>query len=274
MMQSPALSAQVFAILGALIEEKTGLHYRPDDRALLADKLAPRLAEAGFETFLDYYYFLRYDAAGAGEIDSLVDALVVGETYLFRENDQLVAMIEEVIAPRVAAGQRPRIWSAACATGEEPYSIAMLLASRGLLARTELVASDISPRALARARSGRLGRRALRHDPPRDVSGYFTRLETGELEMNPVIHRAVDFHRVSLIDADAIARLGAFDVILCRNVLIYFDDDTARRVIDGLTAALVPGGTLLVGVSESLLRLGTSLVSEERRGVFMYRRTG
>jgi chemotaxis protein methyltransferase CheR len=268
----PELSPQVFAILRGLIEERTGIHYKPDDRGLLGDKLMGRLAEAGFDSFLDYYYFLRYDPDGAVEMDALIDSIVVGETYLFREYDQLLFLVDDLLLPAVEAGHRPRVWSAACATGEEPFSVAILLHRRGALGQVELVASDISPRALERARGGVLARRALRHLPPIDVSDCLTELPAGTLAISPFIRDAVTWQRVNLVDQSAVSGLGRFDVVLCRNVLIYFDDPTARRVIELLAGALVPGGVLLVGVSESLLRFGTSLVSEERSGTFYYRR--
>ena len=269
----PVLSPQVFAILGALIEERTGIHYQPDDRELLGDKLMGRLVEAGFDSFLDYYYFLRYDPAGPAEMDALIDSIVVGETYLFREYDQLLFLVDDLLRPAVASGRRPRVWSAACATGEEPFSIAILLHRRGLLGQVELVASDISRRALERAQRGVLGRRALRHVPPLDIGDCLTELPGGTLALSSFIRDGIAWHRVNLVDKGAVASLGCFDVVLCRNVLIYFDDPTARRVIELLGDALVPGGVLLVGVSESLLRFGTSLVSEERRGTFYYRRS-
>ena len=119
--------------------------------------MAARAPEAGFESLLDYYYFLRYDAGGAKELDALIDALVVGETYFFRELPPLEVVVGELVAPAVAAGRRPAIWCAACATGEEPLTLAMMLAERGILGEVEIVASDISARALERARAGRFG---------------------------------------------------------------------------------------------------------------------
>lgn len=270
---TPELSPQVFAILASLIEERTGIHYKPEDRGLLGDKLMARLPEVGFDSFLDYYYFLRYDPAGLAEMDALIDSIVVGETYLFREYDQLRFMVDELVMPQVAAGRRVRIWSAACATGEEPYTVAILLDRRSALDQVDLVASDISPRALERARRGLLQRRALRHQPPVDVSGCWIERPGGTLELSPHLREAVDWRRVNLTDERQIAGLGTFDIVLCRNVLIYFDDSTARRVVDLLGTALAPGGALLVGVSESLLRFGTSLASEERSGTFFYRRS-
>lgn len=271
-MEYRELSPQVFAILGALIEERTGIHYKPEDRRLLGDKLAGRLAEAGFDSFLDYYYYLRYDPAGEAEMNAVIDAIVVGETYLFREYDQLLFAVDELLVPAVRAGRRPRVWSAACATGEEPFSLAIMLDHRDVLDEVELVASDISARSIERARRGIFPRRSLRHAPPFDVSGCWSEQPGGSLEMHPRLRAAIAWHRVNLLDRDAVTGLGEFDLILCRNVLIYFDDHTSRRVVENLGAALVPGGVLLVGVSESLLRLGTSLTSEERGGVFFYRR--
>ncbi|XXY48088.1 protein-glutamate O-methyltransferase CheR [Sorangium sp. So ce269] len=267
------ISPQVFAIFTALIAEKIGIHYDAGDRELLGDKLSVRALEVGFDSLLDYYYFLRYDPAGAAEIDALTDALVVSETYFFREFGQLEVTIAEFIAPRVAAGKRPRIWSAACASGEEPLTIAMLLAERGLLDKVELVASDVSARALARARAGVFGPRSLRSNaPPPAFAARWLQVAPDRVTVSAELQRAIDWRRINLLDATEIAALGQFDVIVCRNVLIYFHDNTARWVVSNLSGALVAGGVLLVGVSESLLRLGTALSCEERGGVFVYRK--
>ncbi|MDC3960360.1 CheR family methyltransferase [Polyangium jinanense] len=271
------ISPQVFAILGALIEEKLGIHYGPLDKDLLGDKVAVRAVEAGFDSLLDYYYYLRYDPSGPVELDALADVLVVGETYFFREFDQLEALVREILVPLAeASGSRNvRVWSAACATGEEPYSMAMLLAERGLLDRVEIVASDVSTRSLAAARAGEYGPRSLRSQvkvPP--CAWRFLQKNGERIVVSDHIRNAVDFRRINLLDGDAIKTLGLFDAIVCRNVLIYFQDSTARRVIDALTGVLVPNGALLVGVSESLLRLGTALRCEERGGAFVYRKVG
>ncbi|KYF63994.1 chemotaxis protein CheR [Sorangium cellulosum] len=268
------ISPQVFAIFSALIAEKIGIHYDAADRELLGDKVSVRAIEAGFDSLLDYYYFLRYDPAGAAEIDALIDALVVNETYFFRELAQIEVAIAELVAPRVAAGGRPRIWSAACASGEEPLTIAMLLAERGLLDKVELVASDVSARALARARSGVFGPRSIRSNaPPPAFASRWLQVTPDRVTVSAELQKAIDWRRINLLDAAEVASLGEFDVIACRNVLIYFHDNTARWVISNLSGALAAGGVLLVGVSESLLRLGTALSCEERGGVFMYRKT-
>jgi chemotaxis protein methyltransferase CheR len=264
------LRPQVFAILSALIEERSGLHYDLADADMIADKLSTRAIEAGFDSLLDYYYYLRYDDASQAELDALLDILVVNETYFFRELDTLKRMISDFVEPQVRAGARPRVWCAACSTGEEPLTIAMLLADRGLLDRVELTASDISSRALARAQAGEFGPRSLRHPPPDGLDARWIERTEGRLRVRSELKDAIRWRRLNLLDESAIAAMGPFDVIVCRNVLIYFSDETAKRVIQSLTTALRPGGALFVGVSESLLRFGTSLECEERGGVFLY----
>jgi len=271
MISTLSLSAEVFGILSALIEERTGIHYDLRDRELFADKVGTRALDAGFESLLDYYYFLRYDAGGAAELDALIDALVVNETYFFREGDALRAAVDVLVRPRIGAGLTPRVWCAACSTGEEPLTLAMLLADEGLLASTRIVASDISRRALARAREGMYRPRSLRALPDGarerwfDVDGEQVRLCGG-------LRDAIEWRRVNLVDPASVAALGAFDLIVCRNVLIYFSDATVIRVVSALAAALAPGGHLLVGASESLMRFGTLLECRERGGAFFYAR--
>jgi len=266
------LSPQLFAVLSGFLRDRFGLHYGDDQRELLEDKLATRARDAGFDSLLDYYYHLRYDDHAAEELAALADALVVNESYLFREYEQLELIASRVVAPAVADGRRPRIWSAACAAGEEPLSLAMVLADRGLLRHVDLVASDLSSRALERARLGRWSRRALRTTPLPRLVERFVEVDEREVRVRAALTAAIEWRRVNLIDPAQVAAMGSFDAILCRNVLIYFDDETVRRVVASLAARLHPGGHLFVGISESLLRFGTALECEEHGGVFCYRR--
>ncbi|ADO68668.1 CheR family methyltransferase [Stigmatella aurantiaca] len=268
-MASLALTPPVFVILAALIEQRAGLHYAPEDRELLADKVSSRALEAGFESLLDYYYFLRYDPAGPAALDALIDALLVHETYFFRDRLPLEVLVEEILVPRVRAGQRLRVWCAACSTGEEPLTLAMMLADRGALEHVRLVASDLSQRVLDRARRGEYNLRSMRALPA-GIEGRYLDVVEGRPRVRAELVAAVDWRRVNLVDAAAISEMGRFDAILCRNVLIYFQDDMARRVVDSLAQALAPGAPLLVGTSESLMRFGTALVCEELRGAFFY----
>lgn len=265
-------SRPVFTILSALVEDWAGLHYGPSEQDIFLEKVTARAEEAGFESLLDYYYYLRYDESGGAEIEKLIDALVVNETYFFRELQPLRVLVERLVAPRVAAGFRPRIWCAASATGEEPLTLAMLLAQAGLLERVELVASDISTRALDRARSGRFSRRSLREVPDPELARRFLHEDGDCVSAAAGLAEAIVWKQINLCAPSALTVVGPCDFILCRNVLIYFSDETAVRVIRQLTQLLNPHGALFVGVSESLLRFGTSLACEEVEQVFLYRK--
>ncbi len=262
----------LFAILSALVEERAGLHYGPKDRQLFLDKAGARAAEAGFASLLDYYYFLRYDEGGESEIQALVDALVVNETFFFRELAPLRVVVDELIAPLVRRGLRPRVWCAACASGEEPLTLAMLLADAKILPEVDLVASDISERALVRARSGRYGKRSVRDAAEAGLARRWLAAIDGGYTVSHELVRAVSWRRINLCEPTACFAVGPCDVILCRNVLIYFSDETTVQVVDTLTDALKQNGALFVGIAESLLRFGTRLVCQEKNQVFYYRK--
>jgi chemotaxis protein methyltransferase CheR len=267
----PTARPEVLAILAALIEERVGLHYRSDSLELVKDRLVTRALEAGFDSLLDYYYFLRYDSESKREFDALVEEIVVGETYFFRELDQLSAVVEHLVRPAVEARGRARIWSAACATGEEPLTIAMLLSEADLFDRVEIFASDISERSLRKAQSGRYGPRSVRERRPEWAFRYLTPHDGGHRVAKELCER-IRWQRLNLIDPEQLRSAGHFDVILCKNVLIYFNDVVVRRLVESLADQLTPDGALVLGVSESLLRLGTSLRCQEIQGVFFYRK--
>ena len=265
------LSPQMFAIFATLVEEVSGLHYGPQERALFSEKLVAHAAECGHDMLLDYYYRLRYDDADRAELDKLVEALLVHETYLFRDLGQLTQLVDGHLAQVIASRGRVRIWSAACSTGEEPYTLAMLLDVRGLLDAAEIVATDISASAIERARQGRHRRQALRSGHPTDLALRYTEATDRDISVVPRIRNAVQFSTLNLVDPAPWPALGTFDAILCRNVLIYFKDPQILRVIDRLAGHLAADGRLAIGVSESLLRFGTGLVCEERGNAFFYR---
>ena len=262
----------VFAILSALIEGRAGLHYSAAERELFMDRAGLCASEAGFESLLDYYYFLRYDPAGALEVDKLVEALAVNETFFFRELHPLQVLVKRFIAPLVARGLKPRVWSAACATGEEPLTLAMLLADANLLDQVELTASDISARVLDRASHGRFSRHSLRETSELRLAQRWIHQEGNGLRVDPFLAQAITWQRINLCEPALFPGPATYDFILCRNVLIYFSDQTVGRVLQGLTRALRPGGALFVGISESLLRFGSSLVCEVVEQAFFYRR--
>lgn len=272
-MDSLQLLPQVFSILSLQIEKRCGLHYGLVDLDHLRSKTSPRARELGFDSLLDYYYYLRYDPAGDAELDALIDTLLIHETYFFREADQLSQLVDTFLAPKVEAGSRPRVWCAAASSGEEPYTLAMLLSERDLLGRVELVASDVSRRVLAHAQGGVYTGRALRAVSG-TVASHWLESQGEGVQVSASLRDAIDWRLINLLDTARVAALGKFDAILCRNVLIYFRDPIKVRVVAQLAASLTEGGLLLVGASESLLSLGTALACEERSGSFYFRKCG
>jgi len=271
-MGTPKLTPQLAAIFASLVEEASGLNYDPKDRELFGEKLVTQAQEAGYETLLDYYYRLRYDDPSGIETRALIHGLLVHETYFFRELAPLRQLIDNHLAEVVAANGKARVWSAACSTGEEPMTLAMLLDERDLLDRVEIIASDLSEGVIERARSGRHGRRSLRDGHPAALARRYLTVDQRAITVAPRIRDAISFRTLNLLHEASFAELGNFDLILCRNVLIYFRDSLITRTIDWLAGMLAPDGVIAVGISESLLRFGSSLVCEERGGAFFYRR--
>jgi chemotaxis protein methyltransferase CheR len=271
-MPSLMMSPQLFVLFSTLVEEAAGIVYGQHDHDLFANKVADHAIEEGFSSLLDFYYRLRYDDHDGSEMKKLIEVLLVHESYFFRELPPVAGLVNDHLASICKQRGRARVWSAACSTGEEPFTLAMLLDQRGILDQVEIVATDLSAEVIARAAKGLHTRRSLRDNFPQAIaSRYLDTTEKG-IVVAPRIRDAVTFNTLNLVDPDAIRRLGTFDAILCRNVLIYFRDNRVASVVDHLAMALAPGGLLAVGVSESLLRFGTSLICEERGGSFFYRK--
>jgi chemotaxis protein methyltransferase CheR len=269
---SLGLSGSVTAILRDLIHQQLGVTYEPHQFDLVADRLAPLVVARGLSSFADYYYFLKY-SAGSDEWLDVMDALAVSETYFWREIDQLRALVTCVVPQLVAAlrGRTLRIWSIPCATGEEPLTVAMLLSEAGWFDRApiELVASDASPSAIARARQGRYSGRSFRNLPPAMKEKYFAD-DDGTATVIPALHSRVTYDIVNLMDEAQMARHATAPIVLCRNVFIYFSEASIRRAL-GVFERLMPSpGYLCVAASESLLRRTRVFDLQEIGGSFMY----
>jgi chemotaxis protein methyltransferase CheR len=266
-----------FVLLRDLIAQRTGVHFAPDKRDLLADKLADLLAAQGMTSYLDYYYLLRYDADAERHWRELANRLAVPETYFWRQPDQIVATAGVLAARHIARNPSApfRIWSAACCSGEEPLSIAIALAEAGILDRhpVELVARDASEAMLARARLGVYGERSFRTLSPQLRERYF-RAESGGWRIDPAIHARVRFTRANLVDSREVVPLASADVVFCRNVLIYFSDDTVAQVARSLAAGMPEHAHLCLGASESLTRVSSAFDLVEVGGAFMYTKQG
>jgi chemotaxis protein methyltransferase CheR len=262
-------------LLRDLIHERTGLFFDNGKGDILTDKLSPLVIERGFTSLLDYYYLLKYDESAQDEWLSVMNALSVPETYFWREMDQVRALVD-VIVPQwfATAGAAPlRIWSAACATGEEPLTIAMALKEAGWLGRAafEIYASDASTSAVEKARRGVYRERAFRNLPAELREKYFTREGGGKTwRVDAGLHSRVNWGVVNLMNEAEVAPLAAAHVIFCRNVFIYFSDETIRKTVRAFAAHVRPPGYLFVAASESLLRLSADFELREMGGAFVY----
>ena len=269
---SLGVSGTVTTILRDLIHDRLGLMYGPHQFDLVADRLAPLVISRGLSSFMDYYYLLKY-SAGADEWLAVMDALAVQETYFWREIDQLRAVVTHVVPELVDAlrGRPLRIWSIPCATGEEPLTIAMLLEEAGWFNRAaiELVASDASPSAIERARSGRYGERSFRNLPPSMRARYFTE-HGGQSVVTPELQRRVSYDIVNLRDGDQVGRHASASIVFCRNVFIYFSDRSIRRALDVLERSMPSPAYLCVAAAESLLRRTTVFELRDIGGAFVY----
>jgi chemotaxis protein methyltransferase CheR len=267
------LSDAAFSLLRNLIQERTGLFYDDRKRDVLADKLTARALECGFDSFLDYYYFLKYDEKAAAEWGQVMDALAVYETYFWREMDQIHALVD-VVVPEYFAARRPqplRIWSAGCATGEEPLTIAMALYEAGWFVRApiEIYASDASPSAIQKAQRGVYRERSFRSLPAALRAKYFTRQEDG-WRVAPHLRSRVQWATANLLAKDQIAPFASSPVIFCRNVFIYFSPHTIRQVVHHFHERMPSPGYLFVAAAESLLRVTQDFELQEIGGAFVY----
>lgn len=238
---------------------RTGMSFSESKRYFIDRRLNERIAATGSNSFQAYFSLLRADAEH--EIEHLINSFTVNETYFYREDAQLRCLTSDMldaIVRRKAPGEAIRIWSVPCSTGEEPYSIALWLMENWPQVdnyNIEIVGSDIDTQALKAAAEGIYGDRALMRLTPDIVDRYFTRLDEGRHQIDEGLRGSISFSRVNLIDSADTARQGLFDVVFCRNVLIYFDDASRRVAAENLYDCLQPGGYICLGHSESMSRI-------------------
>ena len=262
-------------LLRDLIAAQAGIHYDEGRLDLLRDRLVPLAIERGFDSLLDYYYLLKYDAGAPAEWIRVMDVLSVQETYFWREPDQFRALTTVIIPRLVAARRAPiRIWSVPSATGEEPLSIAMALneASWFNRAAIEIHASDASEAALARAHGRRYGRRSFRQLPDELRQRYFTQDPGREVwTVRPDLYtRVTSWSRVNLLQPAEAQRHGGSDVVFCRNLFIYFTPEVVRTVAARFAEWMPSPGFLCVGAAESLLRTGAGFDLQDLAGAYVY----
>lgn len=270
------MSPEEFRLLRDVIYEHAGLVY--DDSALMLfdRRLGERLETLGLATYQAYYKYLRFDAHNQQEIEEAVERLTTKETYFFRQEYQLRAFQSELLPRLEDANSRSRrlvVWSAGCSTGEEAYTIAALILESGRFAGWDVrvIGTDLSKQSVTHARRGVYQIGSLRATSARDKARYFAEREDG-FHVEPAIKKLCQFGHMNLFEAGRGNLVGRVDAIFCRNVLIYFDVRSRKRVIDNLYQRLAPGGYLMLGHSESLLNLSTAFELVHLRDDLVYRR--
>jgi len=292
------LKLEEFRLLRDLFAARTGLSFGPAARFALERRLRERLVVLKLSTFADYHRYLRFSGGAAEEWDEAIDLLTTNETYFFREERQLRGFQEELLPmlqPLVRSRRRLVIWSVGCATGEEAYTLGMLVQRSGLffprrrlstgswsvppdcppdethLWDVRIYGSDISRRCVTAARRGVYSEASFRATPDATRDTFFQR-EAGGWRVTEAIRQLCHFGQMNLLDQDPFRALGRADVIFCRNVLIYFDARARKSAIEVLYDRLNPGGVLFLGHSESLLNVSTAFELLHLRDDLVYQR--
>jgi chemotaxis protein methyltransferase CheR len=271
--QRQVLPEQTFRLVRERFHERFGLWFHDDLRFLLELRLGPRLAMLGLRDFDDYQRFLRLDPRGPAELLDAAEVLTTNETYFYREPDQLRAFERELLPAlqrERGEARRLRLLSAGCSTGEEVYTLAALLLDSGRFEGwdLEVMGVDLSRRCLARAQAGAFGEQAFRSPEALALRRWF-QLQEGRWVADEALLELVRFGAANLLDGQGLPG-EPFDVVFCRNVLLYFDPPARRQVLRQLHARLRPGGWLLLGHAESLLQLNADFeaIHLERELVF------
>lgn len=267
------LAEPVFRLYQDLLRRRTGFVLADAHRTRLESRLGAEARSAG--SFYQLFGRLRNEPVASPLFGRLLDAAVNGETYFFRDPASLRAFAEEIAPERLlAAGQDGvlDVWSAGCATGEEAYSLSIVLHERGLLParRVRILGTDLAPSHVRRARSAVYGPQALRATSAERRRDHFDAAEGGLFRLKPHLAAPVLFEARSLLDE--MASGPSFDVIVCRNVLIYLDEEARGRIVEMLASRLKPGGYILLGASDALAAAASSLTLVRLSHDVAYRR--
>lgn len=263
-----ALSKEDFERFREFFYEKTGILFDESKRYFVDRRIIERMKATGYDNFKSYFIAIKYDITGK-ELQNLINALTVNETYFFREEYQFQAMVENMlpeITSRKKPGERVRIFSIPSSTGEEPYSIALYLLEYWKDIDKwdiEIVSSDIDTNVLEAAKQGVYSSRSVQNLPKPILQKYFTALKDGYYKITDDLINAIEFKKANIVNSIEMLKFRNFDIVFCRNLLIYFDDLSRKKAAENLYNAMNPGGFICLGHAESMSRI--SSIFEVRR---------
>lgn len=272
------ISDAEFAQLRDFIYAQSGIFVADNRKYLVENRLSARLKELNLKSFAEYHAYLQYDAGRRQELNRLFEVITTNETSFYRNPPQLKVFQDMVLKDvldklRASRQKRLRIWSAGCSTGEEPYTIAIILHE---VLRTELptwdiriTANDLSEAVLAQARAGVYSDYSLRTTPKEIVPRYFVP-DGANYRIKPEVKRLVSFGQINLSDRMMLKRVERSHIVFCRNVIIYFDDEMKKNVITAFYDNLLPEGQLLIGHSESLHNISRAFRPKHYPGAIIY----
>jgi chemotaxis protein methyltransferase CheR len=253
------MTPEEFTMIRDFIHEKSGIYFAENKMYLVKNRLLKRMGDLEIKSVRDYFYLVKYDTS-MKEFNILMDLVTTNETSFFRNEPQLQSFGAEVLPQIIkerSAGNGPkslRIWSAGCSSGEEPYTLAMIALDKGLHLtgwKIEIVASDISEEVLAKARVGEYSGLTLRNCRPDVLARHFVK-QGDKHKVKPEVKSLINFSHLNLNEERKVSMMTNFDVVFCRNVMIYFSEDVKKRLVRGFYNSLKPGGYLYIGHSETL----------------------
>jgi chemotaxis protein methyltransferase CheR len=274
----PKLTQEEFENLRNLIKDNCGIYFDENSKYILEKRLGSRIKELKFQSCREYVFYLKYDKKREEEFIFIYDTLTTNETYFFREEYQLKAFIEEIIFDVIKYKENDRtirIWSAGCSTGEEPYTIAMLLSSNKNIIegfKINIFGSDISHRCLKIAREAVYNPNSFRTTTEENKRKFFEPAGDGKFRVTPNIREMVNFGHLNLMDRNKMGMLPTMDIVFCRNVLIYFDTPSRKIVIENFYDKLQKNGFLLLGHAESLINISTSFIIKHCKNDMVYQK--
>lgn len=276
------MSDNAFFTLRDIIYERSGIYFPDHKKYVLENRLVRRIEDGGFEDFDKYIEFLKFDPSKDKEFSLLYELVTTNETSFFRDANQLHAfessILPQVIKDHEERGHKKlRIWSAACSTGEEPYTLAMIILNKfpqieGTGWDVEIHGSDISEGVLNSARRGEYNNYSIRNVPSQYLDRFFCKNGNGKYAVRPEVKGMIRLSNINLFDDVKLRMFRGMNIIFCRNVLIYFDEAAKKKVIGSLYDCLVPGGYLFIGHAESLFNISRAFKLVNIHNVLVYQK--